>query len=460
MMHRRAFITAASGLVAELPRIAGAQPAGRVYCLGILDLGKPPADPESPYDTTVLLRELGYLEGQNLVVERRYAEGKAERMPGLVRELADLRLDAIHAIGGAAIRAAKCATATTPIILLTNGDVVAAGLVQSLTRTGANITGVLISPHGTLAGKRLELLHELAPQARRIALLMPDDSGATAQQQVRETRAAAASISLGLDVVEVRGGDYARAFTALAALRPSALVVGSHLLFMRDRKAIIELVARTRLPAIYEWPRQVKEGGLMSYGANDIENYVQVASYIDRIFNSAQPADLPVWHPSKLHLVINRNTAKALGITLPQSLLLRADEVVEWRARVSVQTSSRTGGVNASRLALPAKPLESKVTKAAQARLPAWCSASAKSRPRFRLPTAVSTVARSSTSTCSSASRCSKTRHTSAAGWPYTPRSTHSSSSTTVLGTNSGSPRSTTARAASSCTRAGPPSRT
>lgn len=149
------------------------------------------------------------------------------------------------------------------------------------------------------------------------------------QQQVRETRAAAASIGLGLDVVEVLGGDYARAFAALAALRPSALVVGSHSFLLRDRKAIIELVARVRLPAIYEWPRQVQEGGLMSYGANDMETYKQVASYIDRIFKGAKPGDLPIWQPTKLYLVINRNTAKALGLTIPQSLLLRADEVIE-----------------------------------------------------------------------------------------------------------------------------------
>lgn len=329
MMDRRVFVMATAGLVGALLRIASAQAAGRVYRLGILDLGKPPDDPASPYETTVLLRELGYLEGQNLVVERRYAEGKTERLPGLARELADLRLDAIYAVGASAIRAAKDATTTTPIILLTNGDVVAAGLVQSLARPGANVTGVLISPHGSLAGKRLELLLELVPRAKRIALLMPDDTGATAQQQVRETRDAAASIGLGLDVVEVRGGDYVRAFAALAALRPPALVVGSHLLFMRDRKSIIELVARARLPAIYEWPRQVKEGGLMSYGANEIETYRQVASYIDRIFKSAKPADLPIWQPTKLHLVINRNTAKTLGIMLPQSLLLRADEVIE-----------------------------------------------------------------------------------------------------------------------------------
>jgi len=225
-MRRRAFITAAASLVGELQRTAGAQPAGRLYRQGILDLGSAPAHPASPCATTVLLREL-------------------------------------------------------------------------------------------------------VPRARRIALLMPDDTGATAQQQVRETRAAAASIGLGLDVVEVRGGDYARAFASLAALRPPALVVGSHLLFMRDRKTVIELVARARLPAIYEWPRQVKEGGLMSYGANEIETYRQVASYIDRVFKGAKPADLPIWQPSKLHLVINRKTAKALDITLPQSLLLRADEVIE-----------------------------------------------------------------------------------------------------------------------------------
>ena len=173
MIDRRVFVMATAGLVGALLRIASAQAAGRVYRLGILDLGRAPADPLSPYATTVLLRDLGYVEGQNPVVERRFADGKTERLPGLARELADLRLDAINAIGGAAIRAAKDATTTTPVILLTNGDVVAAGFVQSLARPGANITGVLISPQGTLAGKRLELLRKLVPQARRIAPMKP-----------------------------------------------------------------------------------------------------------------------------------------------------------------------------------------------------------------------------------------------------------------------------------------------
>jgi len=187
---------------------------------------------------------------------------------------------------------------------------------------------VLISPEGSLAGKRLELLRESVPRAQRIALLAPDGQGA-AWPQLQETRAAAVSMGLDLDVVEVRGGDYASAFASINALNPQALVVGANSGFVFDRKTIIALAARYRLPAIYEWPRQVKDGGLMSYGANDIETYRQVASYIDRIFKGAKPMDMPIWQPSRLYLVINLRTAKALDLLIPQSLILRADELIE-----------------------------------------------------------------------------------------------------------------------------------
>jgi putative ABC transport system substrate-binding protein len=149
------------------------------------------------------------------------------------------------------------------------------------------------------------------------------------KQQIAETRTAAATLGIDLDVAQVRGRDYARAFAAMAAKRPQALVVGAQSVFLRDRKKIIELAAKYRLPAIYEWPRQVQDGGLMSYGASDVATYREVASYIDRIFKGAKPGDLPIWLPSKLNLVINLKTAKALGLTLPPSLLARADEVVQ-----------------------------------------------------------------------------------------------------------------------------------
>jgi putative ABC transport system substrate-binding protein len=275
------------------------------------------------------LRELGYVEGQNLIIERKYAEGKFDRLPGLARELVQLRVDVIFAVGAAPARAAMDATATIPIVWLGSLDPVAGGLVTSLARPGGNVTGVLITPEGTLAVKKLEVLKEAVPGAIRIALLVPDDPGIGMQQQLQEVRKAASSLGVALTVVDVRGGDYDRAFITIAAARPQALLVGAHSFFVRDRKKVIELAAKYRLPAIYEWPLQVKDGGLMSYGASDVETYRQVATYIDRIFQGAKPSDLPIWQPSKLRLVINFKTAKAIGLTIPPPLLLRADEVVQ-----------------------------------------------------------------------------------------------------------------------------------
>jgi len=158
---------------------------------------------------------------------------------------------------------------------------------------------------------------------------VPDDPGIGMQQQLQEVRKAASSLRVDLTVVDVRGGDYDRAFITIAAARPQALLVGAHSFFVRDRKKVIELAAKYRLPAIYEWPLQVKDGGLMSYGASDVETYQQVATYIDRIFQGHKPGDLPIWQPSKLHLVINVKTAKSLGLAIPPPLLLRADEVIQ-----------------------------------------------------------------------------------------------------------------------------------
>ena len=211
-------------------------------------------------------------------------------MPALARELAALRVDVILAVAESATRAAKDATTTIPIVFLTSGDVVAAGMVSSLARPGANITGVLIAPEGTLAGKRLEMLRESVPRATRIALLVTDYPGAMLKQQISETRAAASTLGIDLDVTEIRDSDYVRAFASMASRRPQALIVGAQAALLRDRKQIIELAAKYKLPAIYEWPRQVQDGGLMSYGANEVATYAQVASYIDRIFKGAGPA--------------------------------------------------------------------------------------------------------------------------------------------------------------------------
>ena len=287
--------------------------------------------PNAPTFLTAPMRDLGYVEGRNLIVEKRYAHGKFDRLPGLARELVDVPVDVIVAVSTSAALAAKAATKMIPIVFLSNSDPVAAEIVPSLANSIGNVTGVVIAPGGSLADKRVELLKACVPRATRIALLWLDSPSAGPQLQANETRAAATALGLALDVVVVRDRDYAHAFAAIAALRPSvqALVVGANPAFLRDRKEIIELAAKHRLPAVYEWPRQVKEGGLMSYGANEVETYERVAAYVDRIFKGAQPSDLPIWQPSKLHLVINLGTARALGLTIPQSMRLRADELVQ-----------------------------------------------------------------------------------------------------------------------------------
>ena len=329
-MDRRAFIGTLAGAFLAAPLAAEAQPAGRVYRLGLLF---PIAPGPSEHRTSAVLipaalRELGYVEGQNLIVERRYADGQVDRFPGLARELVRLRMDVILAITTAAIRAARDATKTIPIVLYGNVDPVAAGFVANLARPGGNITGVVIAPGGTLAGKKLELLKEAVPGATRIAFLAPPLDPAFSLQ-VREAQKAALPLGVKLTVVEVRDRDYNRAFTTIAAARADALFVGSHAQFYLDRKQIIELAAKHRLPAIYEWPEQGEEGGLMGYGTSLVGLSRRAATYIDRIFKGTNPGDLPIEQPTKLDLVINLKAAKALGLTIPPSLLQRADQVIE-----------------------------------------------------------------------------------------------------------------------------------
>jgi putative ABC transport system substrate-binding protein len=269
---------------------------------------------------------LGYVDGQNLVVERRYAQGKMDRLPELARELVRARVDVIVAVGAEAVRTAKDATTTIPIIMWGLFDPVSEGLVASLARPGGNVTGALIAADGTLAAKRLEMLRESVPRAPRIAALFDN---ASLRAQVDETQRAAKSLGITLTITEVQGGDYESAFASMAATRPSALFVAGSTFFFRDRKRIIELAAKHRLPAIYEWPEQARDGGLMAYGTDLQEGYRRVASYIDRVLKGAKPGDLPVEQPTKFALVINLKTAKALGLAIPQSLLQRADEVIQ-----------------------------------------------------------------------------------------------------------------------------------
>ena len=328
-IRRRLITTALAGSLLTGQRLSQAQATERVWRVGVL---RPTAAPIAATELVAegiptALRELGYVEGRNLVIESRWAQGQAERLPALASELVQAKVDVIIAVGAAAVRAAKGATATIPIILFGNFDPVALRLVASLARPGGNVTGVLMAPDGTLAGKKLELIKAAVPAARKIAFLTPPDDQAM-RLQVQETRSAAAALGTELLVTEVQGSDYGRAFTAIVTQRPGALFVGAHTSFTRDRQQIIALAAKHHLPAMYEWREQVEDGGLMAYGASLYGLYQRIAIYADRIFKGAKPTEMAVERPTKFELVINLKTAKALGLTIPQSVLLRADEVI------------------------------------------------------------------------------------------------------------------------------------
>lgn len=328
-MKRRDCICLATGGLFALQRLAVAQTADRVYRIGILRPSPPPlASDDTARGIPDALRDLGYVEGRNLLIDRRYADGKPERLPALVQELLQAKVEVVIAVSSIAVQAVRKASATLPIVMYGNFDLVALGLVASLARPGGNATGVLIAPGGYLAGKRLELLRAAVPQATRFAYLgaPPDPS---ARLQLVETKKAGASLGIEVADVEVRNGDYARAFADLAAQRPEALFVAAHTLFLRDRAQIIQLAAQYKLPATYKWRAQVADGGLMTYSASLSWINQRLASYVDRLLKGAKPRDMPVEQPTKFELVINLKTAKALGLTIPRSLLLRADEVIQ-----------------------------------------------------------------------------------------------------------------------------------
>ena len=269
----------------------------------------------------------GYQEGRNLVVDRRYADGRLDRLPALARELVARKPDVIVPVGSTAALALRDTGTTIPAVFFGNFDPLRLGLVDSLARPGRPMTGVLIAAQGTLAAKRLELLHDAVPGASRIGVLAPDDP--LFAPQLAEVRRAAQRIGVTLTTVTVKGADYDGAFKALAAAKVQALFVGGHTFFARDGARIIALAAKHRMPATYEWPEQAEDGGLMGYGADLDELYDRVALLVVRILEGASPAELPVEQPTKAELVVNLRTAKALAVAIPTSFLQRADRLIE-----------------------------------------------------------------------------------------------------------------------------------
>ena len=274
------------------------------------------------------LRELGYVEGRNYIIEYRSADGRSERFPDLAAELVRLKVDVILTRGTPAVMAAKSATGTIPVVMAASSDPVLSGVVASLARPGGNITGLSSIVH-EVSGKRLELIREVVPGVSRIAGLLIMSNPAEALQW-EETEIAASSLRVQVQLLDVRkAGDFGRAFDAAIKQRAGALVVGLDTLTQTNHRPIVDLAAKHRLPAIYGAREFVDAGGLMGYAVSYPDLYRRAATYVDKILKGAKPADLPVEQPTKYELVINMKTAKALGLTIPQSVLLRADQVIE-----------------------------------------------------------------------------------------------------------------------------------
>ncbi|HEV8458500.1 MAG TPA: ABC transporter substrate-binding protein, partial [Methylomirabilota bacterium] len=277
------------------------------------------------------LRDLGYVEGRNVVIEYRDAEGNVERLPALAAELVALKVDVIVVGGTPAVLAAKQATKTIPIVFTVAADPVADGLVTSLARPGGNVTGLSnLGPE--LVGKCLEQLKQAVPGVSRVAVLwQPGAFGErTEKDMLKEAEVAARALGVRPQFVEARGpDDFDRAFSDMTRARAGALTVLLSPMFFNERRRLVDLAAKNRLPAVYQVREFVDAGGLMSYGANLADLVRRAATYVDRILKGAKPGDLPVEQPTKFELVINLKTAKALGLTIPQSVLGRADEVIQ-----------------------------------------------------------------------------------------------------------------------------------
>jgi putative tryptophan/tyrosine transport system substrate-binding protein len=320
--------------------LATAQTPGKVSRIGWLSPGPPPSGPTPIRDAfRQRLRELGWVEGQTLAIEYRWAEGKLERLPDLAADLVRLPVDVIVATTGTATRAAKLATGTLPIVFAGAGDAFAQGLVASLARPGGNVTGVTYMAI-ELTRKRLELLREAVPGLSRVAVLCgpavswPSDplKDVAHDEQRREMASAAQALGVQLQSLEVRGpDDLEGAFAAATRDRAEALVVldCAPLNVRPIFERIVELAATHRLPGMYHLRSRVEAGGLMAYGPNVREQFLRAAALVDKILKGAKPEDLPVEQPMTFELVINLKTAKALGITMPPSLLLLANEVIQ-----------------------------------------------------------------------------------------------------------------------------------
>jgi putative ABC transport system substrate-binding protein len=330
VIDRRTFLARTGAVLLAAPLAAEAQQAGKVARIGYL-AGNLAASPHLPEAFREGLRDLDYVEGRNLVLEFRDAEGKLERLPTLAAELVALKVDVIVTGNTPATLAAKQATKTISVVFAVAVDPVASGLVTSLARPGGNVTG-LSNLFPELVGKCLEQLTQAVPGVSRAAVLWhPGALGEGADKDiVKEAEVAVRALGMRLQFVEVRGrDDFERAFSDMTRARAGGLTVLGSPMFLGERRRLVDLAAKNRLPAVYPQREFVDAGGLMAYGPNTADLFRRAATYVDKIFRGAKPADLPVEQPTKFELVINLKTAKALGLTIPPSLLQRADEVIQ-----------------------------------------------------------------------------------------------------------------------------------
>ena len=311
--------------------VVEAQQPKKVFLIGYLSSFDPASDSHGTEAIRLALRERGYIEGQNIVFEYRYAEGKLDRQPELAAELVRLKVDIIVAAGtDRTVRAAKNATKTIPIVMMGSGsDPVEIGLIESLARPGGNVTG-LTNLNRELGGKRLELLKEAVPKIARVAVLY-DPAIPTGVLEMKEVLPVAArALRLTLQPCEIRtADDFERVFTALNKDRPDGFYVTSNPLTRGNSKRVGDFAIKSRIPSVHGVRESVEAGGLMSYGADTAESYRRVAYFVDRILKGAKPGDLPVEQPTKFELVINLKTAKQIGVTIPPEVLARASKLIK-----------------------------------------------------------------------------------------------------------------------------------
>ncbi len=317
------------GMLSAAPA-ADVQSPGKVFRIGMLLAGSRPSAPDWKQRWPFLqaLRELGWVEGQSVVFEDRWAPGKTSRLPEMAAELVRLNVDLIVTVSWPAAAAAKNATTTIPIVIVAAGDPVGTGLVQSLARPGGNVTGIT-GLEAEVSAKRLELLKEAVPNLSRVAVLWNSADGAMTLM-FREIQKAARTLGVAIRPLGVQEPeDFDQAFTAMIQERPDALVVISDPMVRINRQRILDFAAGNRLPAIYTDRPYAVDGGLMSYGPSFAEMFRRGAAYVDKILKGAKPADLPVEQPTRFELVVNLKTAKALGLTIPPSILIRTDEAIQ-----------------------------------------------------------------------------------------------------------------------------------